>query len=289
MTQPLAPILPSAPQVSLLTAAATMEGLNDDGWVRGVKFNGDLFCMPVGGWERCVDSGDDIERDFTDGSGTPSEFRPWEFYASWECTAAAGEAYRNALKAARVSLEAKTPFALARELWTGELSGSLSLQSTAVDVTGGTGATDAVVTANSLVANFQDCTQGAQAFLHVPSVLMEQLYDRRYVTRVGDRLLTPTGTVVIPGPGYPNTAGEWGPAASPGNLESDEGEAWMYVTGPVEVAVTKPGEDRSHDPSDGVPSGTFGRLNRSAVYVSRQGLFRFPPCCVFGALAALSE
>lgn len=288
MTQPLPPILPTAPEVSLMTAARTMEGLNADAWVRGVSFSGDLFCMQVTDWQRCVDSGDDLERTPTDGSGEPTEFKPWPFYAAWECTSTAEAAVREAFKAARAALEAKTPFVVARELWTGEQSGSLSLQTTAVDVTSGDGPTDAVTTAQTLVANFEDCVQGAQAFLHVPSILMEQLFDRQYVTRVGARLLTPTGHVVIPGPGYPNDPGPHGPVTSPGPIEAADGEAVMYVTGPVEVAVRDPREDTSQGPRDRVPGATFARLNRSAIYVEREALFRFPPCCVFGAVATRS-
>lgn len=288
MTQPLAPILPSAPEVSLITAARQMDGLNNDAWVRGVSFSGDLFCMETGGWERCVDEADAIDGTYTDGSGAPVTFKPWTVYAAWECTSAAPEAYREAIRAARAALTAKLPWAVAREVWTGELSGSVSLQSAAVDVTGGDGATDAVVTAQTLVANFEDCAQGAQAFLHVPSVLLEQLTDRNYVTRVGSRLLTPTGHVVVPGPGYPNTTGDWGPVGSGGPEAAADGEAWMYVTGPVEFAAQDVEEDKSHETRDVIPDGTFGRLNRSAIYVRRDVLFRFPPCCVFAALAAKS-
>jgi hypothetical protein len=288
MTQPLAPILPSAPEVSLVTSARQMDGLNEDAWVRGVSFSGDLFCMDVGGWERCVDEADTIDGSYTDGSGAPSTFKPWTVYAAWECTSAAPEAYRDAIRAARATLDAKLPHAVARELWTGATSGSLSLQSTAVDVTGGGGAIDAVTTAQTLIANFEDCVQGAQAFLHVPSVLMEQLYDHTYVTRVGARLLTPTGHVVVPGPGYPNAPGAWGPEASGGPIEVAAGEAAMYVTGPVELAFSDVDEDQSHATRDVIPGATFGRLNRSAIYVHRDALFRFPPCCVFGAVATRS-
>lgn len=288
MTQPLAPILPSAPEVSLVTSARQMAGLNADAWTRGVSFSGDLFCMDVGGWDHCIDQADAVDADYTDGSGEPVAFKPWDVYAAWECTSAAPEAYREAIKAARTALEAKLPYAVARELWTGELSGSVSLQSAAVDVTSGDGATDAVATAQTLIANFEDCTNGAQAFLHVPSVLIEQLFDRGYITRVGSRLLTGTGHVVVPGPGYPNAPGAWGPEASGGPLDAAEGEAWVYVTGPVELALADTYEDKSHEPRDMVPDGTFGRLNRSAIYVKRPALFRFPPCCAFAALATRS-
>ena len=200
---------------------------------------------------------------------------------SFTCTSLAY--YAEARKSAVETLKAKTPYAVARELWTGAESGSPSLQSTATDVSAAS-AQPAEVVLSELSANFDECSGGAQPTFHVPSRLIYQLMGTQVVTRVGDRLMTPTGGIVIPGPGYPNTPGEWGPNASPGPVESAEGEAFIYVTGPVELDFSETWESGSGEP----PVATFARLNRSELFVQREAIFRFPTCCVFGALAAIS-
>jgi hypothetical protein len=202
---------------------------------------------------------------------------PWAIVASFTCTSLAN--YAEARKSAVETLKAKTPYAVARELWTGAESGSPSLQSTATDVSAAS-AQPAEVVLSELGANFDECSGGAQPTFHVPSRLIYQLMGTQVVTRVGDRLMTPTGGIVIPGPGYPNTPGEWGPNASPGPVESAEGEAFIYVTGPVELDFSETWESGSGEP----PVATFARLNRSELFVQRDAIFRFPTCCVFGAL-----
>ena len=284
MPQPLAPILPSAPEVSIVTSSRRIPGINSDGWAYGISHRED-FCRTVGSWQRCVEEVE--EEGFPQmtpealGDDDFPVFMPWAIVASFTCTSLAY--YAEARKSAVETLKAKTPYAVARELWTGAESGSPSLQSTATDVSAAS-AQPAEVVLSELSANFDECSGGAQPTFHVPSRLIYQLMGTQVVTRVGDRLMTPTGGIVIPGPGYPNTPGEWGPNASPGPVESAEGEAFIYVTGPVELDFSETWESGSGEP----PVASFARLNRSELFVQREAIFRFPTCCVFGALAAIS-
>jgi hypothetical protein len=283
MPQPLAPILPSAPEVSIVTSTRRIPDMNSDGWDYGISHRED-FCRSVGSWERCVEDVADVFPSRTPealGDDDFPVFLPWTIYASFTCTSLAN--WPEARKSAVETLKAKTAYSVARELWTGEESGSPSLQSTGVDVSAAT-AQPAQVVLSELAANFDECSGGAQPTFHVPSRLIYQLIEAQVVTRSGDRLLTPTGGIVIPGPGYPNTPGAWGPNSSPGPGEAEEGEAWMYVTGPVELDFAETWEQGSGEP----PAGTFARLNRSELFVERDVIYRFPTCCVFGALAALS-
>ncbi len=258
MPQPLAPILPSAPEVSIVTSTRRITDMNSDGWAYGISHRED-FCRTVGSWARCVEAVDDVYPERTPEAlgdeGFPV-FQPWSIYASFTCTSLADwpEARRTAVE----TLKAKTPYSVARELWTGEETGSPSLQSTATDVSAES-AQPAQVVLSELGANFDECSGGAQPTFHVPSRLIYQLIEAQVVVRSGDRLLTPTGGIV-------------------------EGEAWMYVTGPVELAFSETWEQGSGEP----PVGTFARLNRSELFVEREAIYRFPTCCVFGALAALS-
>ena len=283
MPQPLAPILPSAPEVSIVTSSRRIPDMNSDGWAYGISHRED-FCRTVGSWQRCVEEAEGSYPERTPealGDDDFPVFQPWSIYSSFTCTSLAD--WAEARKSAVETLKAKTPYRVARELWTGEQSGSPSLQSTGTDISD-VDAQPAQVVLSELGANFDECSGGAQPTFHVPSRLIYQLIEATVIVRSGDRLLTPTGGIVIPGPGYPNTPGAWGPDGSPGSAESAEGEAWMYVTGPVELAFSETWEQGSGEP----PVGTFARLNRSELFVEREAIYRFPTCCVFGALAALS-
>lgn len=282
MPQPLAPILPSAPEVSIVTSSRRIPGMNSDGWAYGISHRED-FCRTVGNWERCVEEVDDAYPERTPealGDDDLPEFQPWTIFASFECVSLAN--YGEARKSAVETLKAKTPANVARELWTGAESGSLSLQSTAVDVSADTAVAIETVL-DDLGANFDDCSGGAQPTFHVPSRLVGQLLDRGRISRVGDRLMTPTGGIVVPGPGYPNTPGAWGPIGSGGALTSAEGEAWVYVTGPVELEFSETWEQGSGE----TPTATYARQNKSTFFVERDAIYRFPTCCVFAALASL--
>lgn len=281
MPQPLAPILPTAPEVSIVTSARRIPGLNSDAWIYGISHRED-FCRDVVDWERCVEEGEGgyPEQDVQPlGDDDHPEFLPWTIQSWFTCTSLAN--FPEARKSAIETLKAKTPFAVVQELWTGATSGSVSLRDVGVDISG-EDAQPAEVVLGELGANFMDCTGGIEPTFHVPTRLLPQLYDTNQVVRSGNRLLTPTGGVVIPG--GPNIPGPYGPAASPSFAESAEGEVWVYVTGPVELEFSETWERTSGNP----PAATFARMNRSELSVSRDAIFRFPTCCVFAARAAIS-
>jgi hypothetical protein len=281
MPQPLAPILPTAPEVSIVTSARRIPGLNDDAWVYGISHRED-FCREVRPWGRCVEEGEGGYPEVTVdplGDDDFPEFRPWTIYSSFTCTSLAK--YAEARKSAVETLKAKTPYAVTQELWTGVESGSLSLRDVGTDISNEDPQPIEDVLAD-LGGNFDDCSGGMTPTFHVPTRALPRLYDTGQVSRSGDRLVTPTGGVVIPG--GPNVPGAYGPAGSGGYAESVDGEVWVYVTGPIELEFSETWERGSGE----VPVATFARLNRSELLVQRDAIFRFPTCCVFAARAALA-
>lgn len=276
MPQPLAPILPTSPEVSIVTSARPFP-VSDlaDAFSGGLSFRDD-FCLPVEGWPRCPDGElekvDPSEPDFP-------EFKPWTIYVPVVCSGKVNA--EELFNSARKSLDAKRPYAVAKELWTGEWSGSDSLQSTAVDIGGGS-AVPPHTAVQVLIQAFQEATGGSKAFVHVPQMMMSDLYVNMTCTRVGDRLLTPTGDVIIPGPGYPVGPGDSGPA---GSDPIDPAQAWIYVTGPVELAFGEITDDMT---SGTMPAGTFARLNKYTLYVEQDAIFRFPTCSVFAMLSEIT-
>ncbi len=282
MPQPLAPILPTAPEVSIVTSSRRIPGLNSDAWLYGISHRED-FCRETKPWARCVAAGEgDVypEQEVEPlGDDDLPEFLPWTIQSTFTCTSLAN--YAEARKTAVETLKAKTPYAVTQELWTGAESGSVSLRDVATDIS----AEDAQPVEDVLAdlgANFEDCAGGVTPTFHMPSRVLPRLYDTGQVVRSGNRLLTPTGAVVIPG--GPNVPGAYGPGGSSGFAESAEGEVWAYVTGPVELEFSETWENGSGDP----PAATFARLNRSELFVSRDAIFRFPTCCVFAARVALA-
>lgn len=136
--------------------------------------------------------------------------------------------------------EAQTPFAVARELWTGAgstddpypIPGDVSdhvnaaLASADATVIGGSAAA-AKVAIGRLEQAAMETSHGQQVFLHVPVVVLPQIHD--YLQRVGSQLLTLAGSVVVADGGYPGTGPE-GEAAG--------ATVWAYATSPVAVLMS---------------------------------------------------
>ena len=205
-------------------------------------------------------------------------------------------------------LKARLAYQVGRELWTGVKTGSASFQGNTTAIS----TTDPllpIAAISKALADYSECSQGQQAFIHVPVVLVDHLSVHGYFDRKGDKLVTATGNIVVPGPGYPGN-GTWGPYDSnlrpPGPGEdgydadnyaddlatyyesgalADEGQCWVYVTGPIEAA----------DPH--YLSRTIGDDVRNEEHVSRMNEFyttargvtiaRFDTCCVFAALVTI--
>ena len=164
-------------------------------------------------------------------------------------------------------------------MWTGA-DHPQSLQSTATLVSGTASVRRTVA---DLVANYQDATKGGRAVVHVPYRALESasasLLD--VVTRVGNRLVMADGTIVVPGPGYPGNAGNWGPLTDDNDPDSGasvlSGEVFVYVTGPVQVGLG-PVSDRSSDRP---------RANQVQALFERQVIARWDPTFVFAGKATL--
>lgn len=268
---PAATFVPSANPVSILTSASPLpEGVASfDRW-RGGLSQRNVYGARSGVWPvGCVTEGD---KGLDDTSGV-SEFQPFGVYVSHGCDGKADPATYTA--EASAALDAKLAFHVARELWTGSVSGNPSLQDNGSLVT--TGAEPVVYAADLLIDAFLNETSGARPTLHAPIVAVGPLIAAGYMERVGDRLVTPHGYTVVTGPGYPGS-GAWGPT---GADPADPGEAYMYVTGTVELGL---GDVQVLDAGAGIGA----RQNLVNVVVERLVMLRFPPVPVFAALASVT-
>lgn len=170
--------------------------------------------------------------------------------------------------------EAQTPFAIARELWTG--AGSLAdpypipgdasnhhnvaLASATATTIGGSAATVRVAIGRLEQAALET-SHGQQVWLHVPVVALPQLDG--YVTRDGDQLVTLAGNVVVADGGYPGT----GPAA-----QAAGATVWAYATTPVSVLMSDLAP--IYDDRDTVEH----RTNLRTAWTQRAIAATFDPC-----------
>jgi hypothetical protein len=166
-------------------------------------------------------------------------------------------------------VEAQTPYAIAHELWTGELTqadpytvGGVSqsnayLASPAATVV----PSDEPLTAlGQLEQAALEASHGQPVMIHVPVVVSWQLALSLY--RVGGQLLTPAGNVVVIDGGYPGT----GPAGQPAGAT-----VWAYATAPVSVLMSPVTF------IDGAEA-TDWSVNTRTVWGSRVFAATFDPC-----------
>lgn len=279
--QPIDSILPQEPEVSLLTSAHKFPANEAafDRWRTGVSAR-DLGCLSATSEAGvCPEAGDR----FTPTTLGLHEFFPLVTYLPHGCDGFVDDPPRW-VEEAKASLRARVPYTIARELWTGAESGSASLQSTAI-LSSDTGLTPVAGIASAL-ADFEECTQGGMTpFIHAPSSVIGSLSVNGYFERKGARLLTATGAVVVPGPGYPNSVGAWGPLTDPEDLESGaesaEGQVWVYVTGPVQI----PDLVFPDSPVD----EWWNRGNSFETAPRVWSIARFDTCCVFAALVTVPD
>lgn len=208
---------------------------------------------------------------------------------------------------------ARQAWYMARALWLGEglpatvfVNGTEQLTATlrngafGKDVSIGGAAADLDDVVAVLLSNYAQATGGlGGATLHVPQVLMPGAEGGipnggRVATKEGNLYRGPLGSVVSPGPGYPHGAsvagtGGYGPRTTDDDDFTPEykgnalTEAWVYVSGPVEYALT---EVRALPEEDLVGRFGLGRANVYELWGEGRGIVRFDPCTVYAALAA---
>lgn len=259
--QPIPGIAPVAPAVSLVSSGARPLPA-DVNWQSGVSWRS-IACANA---ERYPDCDPSPSRAATVDITQPA-FSPFNIALGYACDWVEDSAEHE--REARAALDARTAWHLSRELWAGgnvdATTPTLMSAATAI----GTAAVHPVAAIGSLVSSWLDCTEAGGPILHVPSILIPSLFANGQIAQQGDTYYGPLGSVISPGPGYPNTGAATGPAGA----NADANSAWIYVTGPVEYA-TGPitiSETESWNP----------RLNRYEVHPTRRAIFRFDPCCVF--------
>ncbi len=256
----------AAPPTTGLVASAEHPPNPDERWQDGLAWVQERCGTPYQLVLWCVTGDPDS---YTEPRTDTVYYRPIGVRWAQECSTLGGELD---LERFRRTVEATTPFVIARELWEGTLSATDSFT-----VQGGThtnrwlassDATEVTTTATGLpnmLAALEhtavEASRGQRIMLHVPTLLTGTLGE--YVRRSGPDLLTRQDNLVVVDAGYTGT----GPAGEPAGAT-----AWAYATSMVQVRMS-PTQFIS-DPTHTVDRAT----NTITAWAERVFSATFDPC-----------
>jgi hypothetical protein len=219
-----------------LKSAAEVDEHGDNEWARGLEWD-ELAC----GYDPGIVSGQCPalpEQLKTSTRGQDTKFADaFTVYAGWDCSTGGltlGKAWANAEEL----LNRNWWRTVERALWTGLDQDDNPIRETfgtaeVVDLTPLDGALDissGVAVLESYAADCFDC----QPIIHGNRGMASFVAERGLLVRNGDGLeMLGTGTLFSPGGGYLHT----GPADIESGAETPAGEAWMYVTGAVQITT----------------------------------------------------
>jgi hypothetical protein len=241
------------PPHSLIRAAVTnVDG--ETGWERGLTYAPET----PGGYRAFTRCSDATYDDLPDGPTPVVDFEPWELQVEYPCDSTFGYDRPRFDEELRRALDATESYAIARELWAGDLTRAAA---TAGDITDDERNLALVIGPEVLndgdpvapkhaVGILEEAVghalRGGQAYLHVGRRVQPLLAD---LARDGNLLTTRVGNLVVADAGYPGTP--------PAGVAPAAGVGWLYGTGTVVVrrsAVFPP------DPDSAVIDTTTNRL-----------------------------
>jgi hypothetical protein len=203
---PVRPVRAEAPTVGLVTSARTPDDPNDVRWQGGFSWRPER-CFRGSGYNPCSDNPALVDLGGTDSElayYVPNVLRVEDVCSTMSPQAADDRVLRQ--------LEAATPYAVARELWTGELSDAapydtpnganqvnarLASQDAVVITPGNLGPHEAI---GALEESARAAALGQQVYIHVPLRVFAMLGD--HVTRRGQLWYTGADSIVVPDAGY---------------------------------------------------------------------------------------
>lgn len=238
MTQPRISIdapAPRPPAFGLTGSPAAATPVDEARWEAGAYIETYPSTMPAG-HDPCS-TGSDREKDLPDPYDQPNPTPAFTAYLGEICTSYSIGDFTTWKRRAEVALEARTSWALERQLaWafygkTTDLPGEQPFLSDAdADLPAGAAA---VAAANALAwAEAYGSEQGQEFVIHLPPPVVTFLGADHFRVE-GGTLRTAAGTPVIVGPGYyGNTDDNLDPETS-GAAEAAAGQSWIFVSSKV--------------------------------------------------------
>jgi len=218
----------TAPPHSLVRAADTSRD-GDPDWEKGLQYvpeapggyvaSGSVFCAP----------GDEVEhlRPISD----TVDYQPWEVQFHDPCETTFGYVPDDVTARMRRIADATESYAIARELWTGEVAREFGLPNAylgkGATVVGGGAPLSPKRGIGLLEAAVGDALMGQQATLHVSRAARPYFYE---LVKVGQLLYTNLDNLIVADAGYDGSPPDGEAAAAD--------VSWIYATGPVVVRRT---------------------------------------------------
>lgn len=284
--EPIGRIRPVPPTPSLLTSARPLS--EDVNWSTGISWI--TSCIASFSQQYCPPGS------LMKGAGrTVVHTMPFVIYTPISCTMPVSDGADLEALAVEAT-EAHTPAALAHALWMGSTEYDIAdttqptLRRSAVDVSHAS-PVDLDDGVAALLTHYQLCTGGnGGAVVHMPGTMLAAALGggnggARLCWPEGNLYRGAHGSTFVAGPGYPEGFNIDGPngagpkfASSPDRYWGTEaGSAWIYVTGPIEYAVSNPIRIIPETERD----RTTPLQNKYDFWAERDAIVRFDPCCVF--------
>lgn len=267
--QPVTPITPARATPNLLTSTLRRGDWGD--WSAGISFSSS--CPQAATWPHCQD--DTEEEKAAAGERSPVTFLPVTVYVPMACEWVADPAGFDTEAQAAVDAGSSAPVAAALQSGVTDHgdTDNASLVSSATAIAGGP--VSPGVGIGRLLAEFGACTTGiGRPLVHAPLELGPYLVSRRLMWPDGEWYSAAGGARVVADAGYDATLAPTGEDPAP------DGEAWIYISGPVEYDL---------GPTRALTAEDTRRRNIHDVIAEREAIYRFDPCCVFATLVTVPD
>lgn len=228
------PLTPRA--LSLVTAGIDALHPNDPtngDWVKGFTYAPENSAQP--GEVRDVCDTSTVDPNSWTNAPVVS-YDPFLILAADKCSSFGFTARDYVGRALRL-LDYVTPNQLELEFWKGTLAQAKGYpnrylaDANVVDVTPVTGTAVSRIRGTELLEQaMANCGAGQQAYIHMQPENAGQL--GQFTRRVGNLMLSPIDSIIVPGVGYPGTG--------PGGVTATAGTTWMFATGPVRIRLGDP-------------------------------------------------
>jgi hypothetical protein len=267
------------PQHSLLRAALTGPQYDDEpDWARGLSYAPET----CGGY-RAISDCTAEEVDYGAGPGVAAfvDYRPWDLQVEDPCASTFGYAEQVVTDRLRRAADAIESFAIARELWTGDLTRAevtanpdleTNLYLTKDPTVLGAGPVSPRRGLGMLEQAAGEAFHGQQIYLHISREARPFFPE---LVKVGQLIYTNLDNVVVADAGYPGTA--------PDGVAAVDNVAWIYATGPV-VARRTP---LVLDPAE-LAQAVDVRTNTIRRTAAKRVAATFDTCAYFAAPITLS-
>jgi hypothetical protein len=212
---------PAPPLFTLFGAATSPDDVADDRWIG--SFAAETYPCRAGGVYDPSCGGSALVRPSAAApAGTPV-VQPFVAQLVVACEDWAVGSYDRLRQRALAAFAAYESWFVEREFATGAAipaNPHLSMTSaTTLNAAAATSVVNGIALLEQAIAN-----QGGRGMIHVPAHIGYQLALSVGCSRDGSRLVTPLGTIVVPGQGYPGNAPD-------GAAPADAGKGWCYATG----------------------------------------------------------